>query len=102
MFGGETLDSFVNVCAQCLLPRRKMDQGLSAFECLQDTENIAIVLREIRDCGLVDHGEPLRAVFRLVTEERIQLFDGNISSFLVYDEVHELPRAASVVFVPEI
>src|SRR5438552_15131690 len=38
----------------------------------------------------------------LVAEQRIQLLDRNIRPLLVHDEVHKLPRAASLVLSPKV
>ena len=55
MLGGHTFDALVNAHAQRFLPRREVDQFLSSFERLQDTEDIAVTLRERRGRRLIDH-----------------------------------------------
>ena len=39
---------------------------------------------------------------RLITEQRIQLFDRNICPLFIHNEVHKFPCTARVVFLPKI
>jgi hypothetical protein len=61
MLRGYTFDALVNARTHRFLPRREVDQFLSSFERLQHAEDVTVILREARDCRLVDHRESLRA-----------------------------------------